>query len=104
VDAADESRRNALLEAELDEADELFAAAVWHCCSEKFISTAGSTDRCSSAKLFIRRNPVGGVDAVFVAGGEDGDGATRPCRETLIPWHLKSCIFARTSRGKCTHA
>jgi hypothetical protein len=40
-------------------------------------STAGSTDRCSSAELFIRRNPVGIVDAVVVAGGEDGDGATR---------------------------
>jgi hypothetical protein len=56
-------------------------------------SMAGSTDRCSSAKLFIRRNPVGGGDAVVVAGGEVGDGATRPCRETLIPWHLKSCIL-----------
>jgi hypothetical protein len=40
-------------------------------------STAGSTVRCSSAKLFIRRNPVGVVDAVVVAGGEDGDGATQ---------------------------
>jgi hypothetical protein len=40
-------------------------------------STAESTGRCSSAKLFIRRNPVGVIDAVVVAGGEDGDGATR---------------------------
>jgi hypothetical protein len=32
VDAADESRRSTLLEAEQDEADEIFAAAVLHCC------------------------------------------------------------------------
>jgi hypothetical protein len=40
-------------------------------------STAMSTDRCSSAEIFIRRNPVGVADAVVVAGGEDGDGASR---------------------------
>jgi hypothetical protein len=78
---------------------QLFGTAV----AKSSSSTAGATDRSSSAKLFIRRNSVGVVDAVVVAGGEDGDGAST-CRETLIPWHLKSCIFACSSRGKCTHA
>jgi hypothetical protein len=83
VGAEDESRRSTLLEAEQDEADELFAAAVLHCCSGKIIVYCGvPTDRCSSAELFILRNPVGVVDggvvdAVVIAGGEDGDGAPR---------------------------
>jgi hypothetical protein len=81
VDAADESRTSTLLEGEQDEADELFAAAVLHCCSGKFIVYCGvPTDRCSSAELFILRNPVGVVDGgvvdtVVIAGGEEGDGA-----------------------------
>jgi hypothetical protein len=37
VDATDESQRSTLLEVEQGEADEVFAAAVWHSCSEKFI-------------------------------------------------------------------
>jgi hypothetical protein len=41
MDAADDSRRSTLLEAEHDEEDELFAAAVWHCCGEKFIIYCG---------------------------------------------------------------
>jgi hypothetical protein len=88
VDGADESRRGTLLEAEQDEADELFAAAVWHCCSELFIVCWGvPTDKCSSVELFILRNPVGVVDggvvdAVVIA--EDGDGATRFSRFALM--------------------
>jgi hypothetical protein len=83
VDAADESITSTLLNADQDEADELFAAAVLHCCSGKFIVYCGVlVDRCSSAELFILRNPVGVVDggvvdAVVIAGGEDGDGALR---------------------------
>jgi hypothetical protein len=38
--------------------------------------TAGSNDKCSSAGLFIRGNPVGVANADFVTGGVDGDGAT----------------------------
>jgi hypothetical protein len=46
VDAADESRRSTLLEAEQDEADELFAAEVLHSCSGMFIVYCGvPTDR-----------------------------------------------------------
>jgi hypothetical protein len=81
VDAAYESRRSTLIEAEQDEADELYTAAVWHCRSEIFIVYCGvPTDRCSSAELFILRNPVGVVDGGFVDAvviAEDGDGATR---------------------------
>jgi hypothetical protein len=40
-------------------------------------STAVPTAWCSSADIYFRRNPVGVVDAVIVADGEDGDGATR---------------------------
>jgi hypothetical protein len=65
-----------LIEAEQDETDELFTAAVWHCRS------GVHTGRCSPTELFILRNPVGiinggVVDPVVITGGEDGDGATR---------------------------
>jgi hypothetical protein len=36
-----ESRRSTLPKVEQDEEDEYFAAAVWHCCSEKFIDYCG---------------------------------------------------------------
>jgi hypothetical protein len=77
VDATDESRRSTLFEAEQDEADDFSLQQSGTAVAKISSPTAGSNGRCSSAKLFILRNPVGVVDAVVVAGGEGGDGATR---------------------------
>jgi hypothetical protein len=98
VDAANESRRNTLLEAEQDEADELFAATVWHCCSGKFIVYCGvHTDRCSSAELFILKNPVGiGV----VDGGVVGTVVIAEDGQWCHPARIKSPVQVEADGGR----
>jgi hypothetical protein len=57
-----------------------------------------AADRCSSAELFIRKNPVGVVDAGVDAGGDDGDGASRLIGRRRFHGTDVKCCCAQLSR------